>query len=89
MVDIPTPTDAEITQHFSAMDHSVELINDTIADNTSALKLYGTAEEVNLMVTRNTDHLELQLGRDWAIADGRSKTSYTDAITAGKAYVAG
>tara|TARA_R100001086_G_scaffold239684_1_gene165290 strand:+ start:332 stop:457 length:126 start_codon:yes stop_codon:yes gene_type:complete len=40
------------------------------------------------MVTRNTDDLELQLSKDWAIADDRSKTTYTDAITAGKAYVA-
>jgi len=83
-----TPTAAEITQHFSAMDDSVNLINNTIADDTGALKLYGTPEEVNLMVTRNTDHLELQLGRDWAMADSRSKISYTDAVTAGKAYVA-
>ena len=86
MVD-NTPTAAEIDAHFSAMDDSVNLINATVADDSDALEMYGTAEEVKLMVTRNTDHLELQLGKDWAIADGRSKTSYTDSVTAGKAYV--
>ena len=83
------PTAAEIDAHFSAMDDSVTRINETIADDSDALEMHRTAEEVKLMVTRNTDHLELQLSKDWAIADNRSKTSYTDAITAGKSYVAG
>ena len=81
-----TPTAAEIDAHFDAMDDSVSLINATVADDSEAL-VNQTAAEVKLMGTRNTDHLELQLGKDWAIADGRSKTAYTDAITAGKAYV--
>ena len=81
-----TPTTEEINAHFSAMDDSVDLINATVADDTEALTTQ-TAEEVKEMVTRNTDHLELQLGNDWAVNDSRSKTSYTDAITAGKAYV--
>jgi hypothetical protein len=80
------PTAAQINAHFSAMDDSVNLINATVADDSDALATQ-TAEEVKRMVTRNTDHLELQLSKDWAIADGRSKTAYTDAITAGKAYV--
>ena len=80
------PTAAQINAHFSAMDDSVNLINATVADDSDALATQ-TAAEVKRMVTRNTDHLEWQLGRDWAIADGRSKTYYTDAITAGKAYV--
>jgi hypothetical protein len=83
-----TPTAAEIDAHFSAMDDSVSLINAIVADDSEVLATQ-TAAEVKDMVTRNTDHLELQLGRDWAIADNRSKTSYTDAITAGKSYVAG
>ena len=82
------PTAAQINAHFSAMDDSVNLINATVADDSDALATQ-TAEEVKRMVTRNTDHLELQLSKDWAIADNRSKTSYTDAITAGKSYVAG
>ena len=81
-----TPTTEEINAHFSAMDDSVDLINATVADDTEALTTQ-TAEEVKEMVTRNTDHLELQLGKDWAVNDSRSKTSYTDAITEGKAYV--
>ena len=79
----------EIAAHFSAMDDSVALINETVADDTDALEVYGDAAEVKLMVTRNTDHLEIQKETDWYKASSKTKTSYTNAITAGKAYVAG
>ena len=77
----------EINAHFSAMDDSVNLINDTIADDTDALEMHGDAAAVKEMITRNTDHLELQLDKDWAKDDSRSKSSYTSAINAGKEYV--
>ncbi len=82
-------TAEEINQHFSAMDDSVNLITNTIADDAYALEMFGSAEEVNLMMKRNTDHLELQLDKDWAVADSRDKSSYTDAITAGLNYING
>jgi hypothetical protein len=78
----------EIAAHFSAMDDSVALINATVADDTSAMETYRSADEVKLMVTRNTDHLEIQATKDWYSDSSLDKTSYTDAITAGKAYVA-
>jgi len=79
----------EIAAHFSAMDDSVALINATAADDTDALEMYGDAAEVKLMVTRNTDHLEIQAAKDWYSDSSKSKTPYTGAVTAGKAYVAG
>ena len=82
-------TAEEINQHFSAMDDSVNLITNTIADDAYALEMFGSEEEVKLMVKRNTDHLELQLDKDWAVADSRDKSSYTDAITAGLNYING
>jgi hypothetical protein len=83
-------TAEEINAHFSAMDDSVNLINDTIADDTQALEnAMGGAEEVKLMMKRNTDHLEIQLNKDWATEDSRDKSSYTDAITAGLNYING
>jgi SUMO ligase MMS21 Smc5/6 complex component len=82
-------TAEEINQHFSAMDDSVNLINDTIADDTQALEIYNDVEGVKAMMKRNTDHLELQLDKDWAVADNRDKSSYTDAITAGVNYING
>jgi hypothetical protein len=88
MVDRELTAD-EIAAHFSAMDDSVNLINATIADDTDALRQFVTAAEVKLMVTRNTDHLEIQAAKDWYKDSSKSKTSYTDAVTAGKAYVAG
>ena len=84
-----TPTAAEIAAHFSAMDDSVTLINATVADDTEELAVWGTAAEVKLMITRNTDHLELQATHSWYSDSSKSKTPYTGAVTAGKAYVAG
>ena len=83
-----TPTAAQIAAHFSAMDDSVTLINATVADDTEALLIYGDAAEVNLMITRNTDHLEIQAAKDWYSDSSNSKTSYIEAVAAGKAYVA-
>jgi len=79
----------EIAAHFSAMDDSVSLINATIADDTDAIAadLDGAAG-VKLMITRNTDHLEIQAAKDWYSESSLSKTVYTNAVTAGKAYVA-
>ena len=79
----------EIAGHFSAMDDSVSLINAIVADDTDAIAadLDGAAG-VKLMVTRNTDHLEIQAAKDWYSESSLSKTAYTNAITAGKAYVA-
>ena len=85
---LDTPTDAEIAAHFSAMDDSVTLINATVADDTEALWVYGDAAEVNLMITRNTDHLEIQAAKDWYSDSSNSKTPYIEAVAAGKAYVA-
>ena len=79
----------EIAAHFAALDDSVTLINATIADDTDALKMYGDAAEVKLMMTRNTAHLEIQKETAWYKASGKTKTKYTKAITDGKAYVAG
>ena len=84
-----TPTEAEIAAHFSAMDDSVTLINETVADDTEALLICGDADEVKLMVTRNTDHLEIQKETAWYKASSKTKTKYTKAVTDGKAYVAG
>ena len=77
----------EINQHFTAMGHSVDLIDDTIADDTEAKKQSGGEAGAKAMVKRNTDHLEIQLDKDWAKDDGRDKSSYEEAIEAGKAYI--
>jgi|TARA_R110002167_G_C12382189_1_gene625152 hypothetical protein len=87
MADVLTAD--EIAAHFSAMDDSVALINATVADDSEEIAMWGSAAEVKLMVTRNTDHLEVQAAKDWYSDSSKSKTPYTNAVTAGKAYVAG
>ena len=84
MTDTPT----EIAQHFSAMDDSVDLITAIVEDDTSFVNDDPDgADGVKLMVTRNTDHLEIQAAKDWYSESSNSKTTYTDAVTIGKAYV--
>ena len=79
----------EIAAHFSAMDDSVSLINAVVADDTDAIaEDIDGAEGVKLMVTRNTAHLDIQAATDWYSESSLSKTAYTNAVTAGKAYVA-
>jgi hypothetical protein len=87
MADVLTAD--EIAAHFSAMDDSVALINATVADDSEEIAMWGSAAEVKLMVTRNTDHLEIQATKDWYSDSSKSKTPYTSAVAAGKAYVAG
>ena len=79
----------EIAAHFSAMDDSVSLINETVADDTKALEMFEDAAGVKAMIKRNTDHLEIQAEKQWYKDSSKTKTSYTNAVTAGKAYVAG
>ena len=83
-----TPSEAEIASHFSAMDDSVELINQIVADDTFPFDPRRTAAEVKMIVTRNIKHLEIQAGKDWYSDSSNSKTPYIEAVTAGKAYVA-
>ena len=83
------PTAEEIAAHFSAMDDSVDLINATVTDDSKALEQFGSAAEVKLMVTRNTDHLEIQAAKDWYAESSNDKSAYDVAVATGKAYVAG
>lgn len=76
-------TAEQIAQHYTAMGHSVDLINRIIAgDEDEAME---TADRVD-SVDRNVRHLELMVARDyWTNED---MTASNNAITAGKAYIA-
>ena len=73
----------EIAQDFTAMGHSVELINGIIA-GTSMID--EEAADKQSAVDRNVEHLELMVAKDyWTTED---MTATNAAITAGKAYTA-
>jgi hypothetical protein len=78
-----TPTAEEIAQHYTAMGHSVDLINDIVAgnqdDNMEAADLQDT-------VTRNVDHLEIMLAKDFWTSEDMSAANA--AVTAGQSYTA-
>ena len=84
-----------VEQVLTAATDSVTLIN---AVNDGTYEVGGmTQAEINEMVQRNVDHLEIILAYEPSdenddtpdvAGDSSDKSSYTDAITTGKAYIA-
>ena len=70
----------------TAMD-SVNLINGVNAGTWGVVDM--TQEEINEMVQRNVEHLELILAytEPDVVGDSSDKTPYTTAIATGKAYI--
>ena len=76
-------TAEEIAQDYTAMGHSVDLINAIIAGTAMA---DDTAEDKQGCVDRNVEHLELMVAKDyWTDED---MTAVNSAITAGNGYTA-
>ena len=82
---------ATVTEVLTAATDSVTVINGINTDgNSSNFWLSGvTQEEINNMVQRNVDHLEIILAyTDPDVAgDSSDKSSYTDAIATGNTYI--
>ena len=76
----------DATQILSAADDSVSLINGV--NDGSWNTLNATQEEINDMVQRNVEHLEIILAYEEVVADDSDKSSYNDAISTGNAYIA-
>ena len=76
-----------VEQVLTAATDSVTLIN-AVNGGTHDVSLM-TQEEINDMVQRNVDHLELILAyTDPDVAgDSSDKSSYTDAIATGNTYI--
>ena len=77
-----------VEQVLTAATDSVTLINDV---NGGTHDVNGmTQEEINDLVQRNVDHLELILAytEPDVAGDSSDKSSYTTAVTTGKAYIA-
>jgi hypothetical protein len=76
-------TTEEIAQHYTAMGHSVDLINAIIAGDQMA---EADAADKQDCVDRNVGHLEIMVAKDyWTSED---MTAANAAIVAGNAYTA-
>jgi len=77
-----------VEQVLTAATDSVTLINNINSGTHDVGNM--TQEEINDMVQRNVDHLELILAytEPDVVGDSSDKSSYTDAIATGKAYIA-
>ena len=76
-------TTEEIAQDYTAMGHSVSLINAIIGETAMA---DDTAEDKQGAVDRNVEHLELMVAKDYWTDE--SMTAVNSAITAGNGYTA-
>jgi len=76
-------TTEEIAQDYTAMGHSVSLINAIIGETAMA---DDTAEDKQGCVNRNVEHLELMVAKDYWTDE--SMTAINSAITAGNGYTA-
>ena len=77
-----------VTEVLTSATDSVNLINGVNAETWGVVDM--TQEEINDMVQRNVNHLEIILAyTDPDVAgDSSDKSSYTTAVTTGKAYIA-
>ena len=80
---IDVPTAEEIAQSYTAMGHSVELINGIIDGSKMADE---STEDKQDCVRRNVEHLELMVAKDyWTNKD---MTAVNSAIASGNSYIA-
>ena len=87
-----------VTECLTAATDSVTLINDINTNGKKSTYVGGSSEadtemsqaDINSTVQRNVDHLELILEYTDPDVKGASddKSSYTGAVTTGKAYIA-
>jgi hypothetical protein len=78
-----TRTAEQLAQDYTAMGHSVTLINEVIAGTQMADE---SAEDRQGAVDRNVEHLQLMVAKtDWG---SENMTAANSAITAGQAYTA-
>ena len=95
-------SDQTVEQVLSVADDSVTLINDINTNGSNSLRAGASnnsdgnvvasplpQDEINDIVQRNVDHLEIVLAYTDPDVAGSSddKSSYTSAITTGKAYI--
>jgi hypothetical protein len=76
-------TAEDIAQDYTAMGHSVELINSIIDGSKMADE---EAADRQSTVDRNVEHLELMVAKDYWTTE--SMTAVNSAISAGKAHTA-
>jgi len=76
-------TSEQIADNYTAMGHSIDLINAIIAGDTMA---DDDAADRQGCVDRNVEHLELMVAKDYWT--GENMTAVNAAITAGNGYTA-
>lgn len=84
---MPRPQREELTEeqkvarHIEAMGHSEQLVRELVAAGNHS-------EDIHATIKRNTDHLNIMLGKDMIANSGSDLTSFQEAVTLGEAFIA-
>jgi PHD/YefM family antitoxin component YafN of YafNO toxin-antitoxin module len=79
--EVSVPSAEEIEASLEALLDSVKVITDTIATGDKS-------EENVVLITRNYQHLEIMLAKDYIQSSGTELFKSVDAIAAAKAFLA-
>lgn len=85
----------QINQAFKACGDSVNLINAIVANpnatDVSGNPVYKTKDDpdAKLIMKRNVDHLNIQIAKDWYIADTTARTAPADKASITAAIASG
>lgn len=79
--EIPVPSDEQIVKSIEALGHSADLINKLIEAGDKTDDSIG-------IITRNYQHLEIMLAKDYIQAAGADLSASEAAIVAAKAFIA-
>ena len=80
-IELLVPSEEQIAKSVEALGHSVDLINKLIEAGNK------TDEDIDT-ITRNYQHLEIMLAKDYIQAAGSDLSASEAAIVAAKAFVA-
>ena len=80
ITDLKAEKTPDINQTISAMNDSVNLINDLLASN-------DVSEETKGTIDRNVRHLDLMVEKDFVKNSGKDLSLFTKASTDGKAFL--
>ena len=83
-VSVNTPTQEEISQTFSAMNDSVDVINTLVTDGRREDQ---SQRDCNREVDRNARYLEAMLAKSYVKSAGIGLNVYTSATIVGYAYI--
>lgn len=71
----------KVARHIEAMGHSEQLVRELVTAGTHS-------EEIHATIKRNTDHLNIMMGKEMISTSGADLTNFQEAVSLGEAFIA-